>query len=153
MEAVDSVVNNKRNPVRDIWLRFKAREIGLEQMELEVKRRCIDNLHNWYAPKKVGAANLDPYIERIVTNGLMEHNKSIANWLHGLLPFAGLDPERGKILAKIDEYKKTVYNQKERLRELRYSKGSKKVVDYKAPEKKPEVKSVTFFNEPESERK
>lgn len=115
---------NPKNKVSDLYQEYLSHNFTLQDLEVAVKRRCIDNLDNWYHPEVLRSNRLEPHTERSVINDLIAHNKTMATWLYDCLKYAQ-DIEKMKINAKINLYKQTVYKQQERLSELRIKDGTK----------------------------
>lgn len=114
-------VNNSRNKVADLWIEYTTRKISKEELEVLVKRRCIENISNWYFPKKFTFR--ERWDARAVLGGLIAHNKSMKEYLQSLLNYAGDEAEQGKISAKINDYSAEIYRQEEALREAHKMKA------------------------------
>ena len=104
---------NNKNKFLDLYIKYQNRKISQEKLELQICRRCIDNINNWYIPKKVGSYNLDSKVEKDLIFKLINHNKSIVGFLETMIKYSGIEKE--KVENKINEYNRTIVNQ-----ELRY---------------------------------
>ena len=116
MSILNTLPRHERNPVKDLWDKYTNREITIEGLDVEVKRRCIDNLNKWYCPQVVITTGLATETEKWLLRSFINHNMTMAMWLYECLKYSGLS--KGQVLAKIDQYKQTVYQQQERLRSL-----------------------------------
>jgi copper homeostasis protein CutC len=112
-------VNNPKNKVSDLYLEYKQGNITLKDLEIQIKKRCINNLHNWYHPEVVRSTRLENHVEQSIIKDLIAHNKSMAVWLYDCIKYCQDDREKMEINARINIYKQTVYKQQERLMVLK----------------------------------
>lgn len=123
-------INNPKNKVSDLWNDYKSNKIRKEEMEVMIKRRCIENINNWYFPKKFINNNLEEFIQILLLNDLISHNIAMKEYLTELINYANEQTEQPKIVEKIMEYTNIYREQMIVLKKLlKHQKGKKKGIE------------------------